>query len=104
MSIFKKHPVKFGDVLCNTRTGRLYVIAGYVLSNGGRRRVLMVCLETSIHKQILQEHPISFEKDTISEMVYVDNISEALKDRIEEKDYKFDTMNIDFARFRCLPK
>ena len=44
MSIFKKHPVKFGDVLCNTRTGRLYVIAGYVLSNGGRRRVLMVCL------------------------------------------------------------
>lgn len=104
MSISKKHPVKFGDVLCNTKTGRLYVIAGYVLSNGGRRRTFMVCLETSSHLQILQEHPISFDKDTVGDMIYVNNIAEALKDRIAEKEYKFDTWNIDFARFRCLPK
>lgn len=99
-----KHPVKFGDVLCNTATGRFYVIAGYVLSTGGRKRVLMVCLEVDVAKNILQEHPISFDKDTIAGLVYVDNITEALKDRIDEKGYNFDTWNIDFARFRCLPK
>jgi hypothetical protein len=104
MSISKKHIVEFGDVLCNTKTGRFYVIAGYTLSSGGRKRVFMVCLEADAAKNILQEPPISFDKDTVSELVYVDNVSEALKDRIEEKGYAFDTWNIRFVNFRCRPK
>jgi hypothetical protein len=100
----KKHPVKYGDVLCNTKTGRFYVIAGYSLGMGTRKRVFMNCLEVTSALTILEEHPISFDKETVIDLVYVDNIANALTNRIVEKGYKFDTYNIDFARFRCLPK
>lgn len=99
-----KHAVSFGDVLCNTKTGKFYVIAGYALGNGNRRRVFMTCLEAMSSLEILHEPPISFDKEKIAEMAYVNNVEESLRTRIQEKGHKFDTHNINFARFRCWAK
>lgn len=100
MRVSKYHPLKFGDILCNTNTGKYYAVAGATTAVKGKRRFITF-IEVNSAYECMHEPPISFDKETVAELVFVTTNYPGLLKHVQDKEYQFNFFGIGEFRFTC---